>query len=249
MKMKLSFSIAALAVIAACDNVAEPTAPAATETAAAGAVSPEAPAPVGLYRDAATTATAAEAANIARAAALAPADGVTQVVASGDAVFVKSFDGTKATASVYKFAADGQVAEQWTITEAQAASPGAPMATAADDAAESVNQNAVINFVGKAINEQKVAEAVAAVVDPTVKYHGAKTADGVAAYTAVLAAKPAKSAYDVKVIIPQNDLVAVVSLMISGADPATQKRAVMADVFRLSGGKIVEHWEIVQPEG
>lgn len=108
------------------------------------------------------------------------------------------------------------------------------------------NRAVVQDFARIFYTEKDVERAFQTYVVPDYIQHNPGIADGRQAATDAL--KPMFSRpgaqFDVKRIIVDGDL-AVIHLFGRG-DPATPGAAV-ADIYRLKDGKIVEHWDILQP--
>lgn len=108
------------------------------------------------------------------------------------------------------------------------------------------NRAIVRDFARTFYAERDVERAFLKHVAPDYIQHNPGIPDGRQA--AIDALKPmfsrAGARFDVKRIIVDGDM-AVIHLFGRG-DPATSGAAV-ADIYRLKGGKIVEHWDILQP--
>lgn len=108
------------------------------------------------------------------------------------------------------------------------------------------NRKLVEDFARIFYAEKDVKRAFETYVAPDYIQHNPGIADGRAAAIAALA--PMFSApgatFEVKRILVDGDL-AMIHLFGRG-DPATRGAAV-ADIYRLKDGKIVEHWDILQP--
>ena len=109
------------------------------------------------------------------------------------------------------------------------------------------NKQTVIAYYTLAFNEKKPAEAVSRYVGPQYIQHNPMAPDGPDAFvefvTGLVAQFP-KLSLDIKRALAEGDLVATHSLMkMSPEDRGTAA----ADFFRLEDGKIVEHWDVVQP--
>lgn len=108
------------------------------------------------------------------------------------------------------------------------------------------NRLIVEDFARIFYTERDVERAFLKYVVPDYIQHNPGLADG--RQPAIDALKPMFSKpgarFEVKRILVDGDL-AVIHLFGQG-DPATPGAAV-ADIYRLKGGKIVEHWDILQP--
>lgn len=128
-----------------------------------------------------------------------------------------------------------------------AAAGVALIALAAPIAAETIDNRAIVrDFVERFYVKRDVAGAFAAHVAPAYVQHNPGLPDGPAA--AVEALGPMFSApgsrFDVKHMLVDRDLTLV--HLFGQGKPGTAGAAV-ADIYRLEGGKIVEHWDVLQP--
>lgn len=96
-------------------------------------------------------------------------------------------------------------------------------------------------------NQKKPAQAVAQYIGPTYRQHNPDAPDGpqgvVAFATLYLKTNP-KVRMEFKRIIAEGDLVMIHSHLKS--NPSDRGESI-ADIFRVEDGKLVEHWDIVQP--
>lgn len=121
------------------------------------------------------------------------------------------------------------------------------VATAAAPVPQAVdNRRIVEDFARIFYAEKDVKRAFETYVAPDYIQHNPGIADGRAAAVAALAPMFARpdSRFDVKRILVDGDL-AVIHL--HGRGDASTAGAAVADIYRLSDGKIVEHWDIIQP--
>lgn len=111
---------------------------------------------------------------------------------------------------------------------------------------EAANRKIITDFARIFYDEKDVRRAFETFVAPDYIQHNPGIADGREAAIAALA--PMFSApgatFEVKRVLVDGDL-AVIHLFGRG-DPST-KGAAVADIYRLKDGKIVEHWDILQP--
>lgn len=108
------------------------------------------------------------------------------------------------------------------------------------------NRKVVQDFARIFYAEKDVKRAFETYVVPDYIQHNPGIADGRDAAIAALApmfSRPG-ARFEVKRIVVDGDL-AVIHLFGQG-DPATTGAAV-ADIYRLKDGKIVEHWDVLQP--
>jgi len=125
--------------------------------------------------------------------------------------------------------------------------PGASDSTADHlGGAAPTNRAVMEDFIELFYAERRVAEAFARHVAPDYIQHNPNIADGRDAAIAFLEPKfgAPGARFTVKRLIVDGDL-AVVHLH-GQPDPATPGVAV-ADIYRLERGKIVEHWDVIQP--
>jgi predicted SnoaL-like aldol condensation-catalyzing enzyme len=109
------------------------------------------------------------------------------------------------------------------------------------------NKDVVIAFGELAFAQQKPAEAVAQYVGATYTQHNPQAPDGPEAFVAVLEGifgQMPGAVFDVKRVIAEDDLVVLHTHLIPA--PGAAGLAVV-DIFRVADGKIVEHWDVVQP--
>jgi predicted SnoaL-like aldol condensation-catalyzing enzyme len=118
----------------------------------------------------------------------------------------------------------------------------APQLRAAESAKEMV-----IAFYKMTFYDHKVADAFKAYVGPTYKQHNPLVPDGADASIAFLSKRfetNPQAINEIKRVIADGDLVAV--HVHSRANDADRGRAIV-DIFRVDNGKIVEHWDVIQP--
>jgi len=121
----------------------------------------------------------------------------------------------------------------------------APAAQAAGPQ-EEANKKVVLDFYEKAIN-QKNFEAAAVHFGPRYTQHNPNAADGpegLKAFLGFLREKFPASRSEVKRAFTDGDY--VILHVHAVREPGTRGFAIV-DIFKLEGGKIVEHWDVVQP--
>ncbi|MEC9281486.1 MAG: nuclear transport factor 2 family protein [Bdellovibrionota bacterium] len=109
------------------------------------------------------------------------------------------------------------------------------------------NKEVVKNFYLTAFNEQQPRKAVELYVGEHYKQHNPYAPDGKEAFINFFEAyfkKMPKAKIEIKRVLDEKDLVLV--HVHSKAKPDDRGRAVM-DLFRVTNGKVVEHWDVVQP--
>ena len=111
---------------------------------------------------------------------------------------------------------------------------------------EQVNKDVVLAFYEAAINRQD-ADAALAYVGPTYTQHNPRAPDGVAGlkgFLGYLKANAAGQKATVKRVVVQGDLVV---LHVHSVPAAGGAGMAIVDIFRVDAGKIVEHWDVMQP--
>ena len=105
------------------------------------------------------------------------------------------------------------------------------------------NKRAVRSFYELAFNGKEPEEAVAKYVGDRYVQHNPQAADGPEAFIGFVRAFPELSV-EIKRIVAEDDIVVTHGLVKFSAD---DRGTVAADLFRLEEGKIVEHWDVLQP--
>ena len=109
------------------------------------------------------------------------------------------------------------------------------------------NKQTVIAFITRAFNDKQPADAVAQYVGSQYIQHDPQSPDGADAFIQFatgFASQFPQLRIDIKRVIAEGDLV-VAHLLITMA-PENRGMAGV-DIFRLQDGKIVEHWDVLQP--
>ena len=109
------------------------------------------------------------------------------------------------------------------------------------------NKQTVIAFITRAFNDKQPADAVAQYVGSEYIQHDPQSPDGAEAFVQFangFAGQFPQLSIDIKRVIAEGDLV-VTHLLINMAPEDRGMAAV--DIFRLQDGKIVEHWDVLQP--
>lgn len=128
--------------------------------------------------------------------------------------------------------------------------PGGTLAWAGDQTQVELNKKNVVEFCDKAFN-QKDFEAAKVYFEPQFIDHnpaasgdGTKDVEGFKRFLDFLRDKFPQSHFEIKRVIAVDDYVIVHSH--GGVrEPGIRGRAIV-DIFRLEGGKVVEHWDVVQ---
>ncbi len=108
------------------------------------------------------------------------------------------------------------------------------------------NKRAVLESYDLALNK-KDADAAFKYLGPTYTQHNPTVADGIEGWRAMVSwikAERPNFRAEVKRVIAEGDFVVLHSHMT--IDAGDRGRAAI-DIFRLENGKIVEHWDILQP--
>jgi predicted SnoaL-like aldol condensation-catalyzing enzyme len=110
-----------------------------------------------------------------------------------------------------------------------------------------VNKQIVTNFYTLAFNDKQPAKAVEKYVGSTYTQHNPTVPDGPQAFidfvTRFAAANP-NLHVEIKHIVAEGDLVVTHCHITNGEN---DRGFATMDIFRLEDGKIVEHWDVVQP--
>ncbi len=154
-----------------------------------------------------------------------------------------------------RFDENGKYAEHWDIrqplseetasgrSETAAASVFIDNPVTYSEEIEAANQQIAVDFLNLAFNEGDLNTALENYVDENYIQHNPLIPDGI---------EPIKQAfesgnipalcYDIQNIAAQNDLVVVHSKVTS-----TEGISAVVDILRIRDGKLVEHWDVVQP--
>lgn len=117
---------------------------------------------------------------------------------------------------------------------------------AKDAATEANNKRVVLEFYEKGLN-QKDADAAIAYLGPRYIQHNPNAADGAEGFRkfiGFLKEKFPQSHSEIKRVFTDGD--SVILHVHAVREPGTRGSAII-DIFRLEGGKIVEHWDVNQP--
>jgi predicted SnoaL-like aldol condensation-catalyzing enzyme len=119
-------------------------------------------------------------------------------------------------------------------------------ASAADPLQQEANKKAVVEFYEKGLN-QKDFEAASKYFGPRYTQHNPNAADGPEGFKAFLQFLREKfpaSRSEIKRVLADGDY--VILHVHAVREPGTRGNAII-DIFKLENGKIVEHWDVVQP--
>jgi len=117
---------------------------------------------------------------------------------------------------------------------------------AAADARLEANKKMVTEFYEKAINQKDFA-AASQYLGPKYVQHNPNAADGpegLKAFLAFLKEKFPNSKSEIKRVFAEGDF--VILHVHAVREPGTRGNAIV-DIFRIENGKIVEHWDVIQP--
>ena len=109
------------------------------------------------------------------------------------------------------------------------------------------NKQTVLAFFDLAFNEKKPAEAAAKFIGDKYVQHNPQAGDGKEAFVQFatwFTSQFPGLRLEVKRVVAEGDVVATHSLLKTSPD---DRGTVAADLCRLENGKIVEHWDVLQP--
>src|SRR5215510_9042729 len=119
-------------------------------------------------------------------------------------------------------------------------------ALAADAAQMEANKKIVVEFYEKAIN-QKDFDAASTYLGSRYTQHNPNAADGpegLRAFLGFLREKFPNSKSEIKRVFAEGDYVI---LHVHAVREPGQRGSAIVDIFKLENGKVVEHWDVVQP--
>jgi predicted SnoaL-like aldol condensation-catalyzing enzyme len=109
------------------------------------------------------------------------------------------------------------------------------------------NKAVVVAFYNLVLNEKRAEEAVQKYVGPTYTQHNPKATDGpegIVAYVKVIKEQFPLSHSEIKRVFAEGDFVI---LHVHTKRTPDALGIAIAEFFRLDHGKIVEHWDVIQP--
>ena len=109
------------------------------------------------------------------------------------------------------------------------------------------NKQKVVSYYTLAFNDKRPEEAVAKYVGPKYIQHNPQAPDGPGAFVQFVQAFAGQFPQlhvEIKRVIAEGDLVMTHSLLTTSPE---DRGTAAADIFRLEDGKIVEHWDVLQP--
>jgi predicted SnoaL-like aldol condensation-catalyzing enzyme len=122
----------------------------------------------------------------------------------------------------------------------------APAARAADAQQQEQNKKTVVDFYEKGLNEKNF-EAASKYFGPRYTQHNPNAPDGPEGFKTFLQFLKEKfpaSRSEIKRVFADGDY--VILHVHAVREPGTRGNAIV-DIFKLENGKIVEHWDVVQP--
>ena len=105
------------------------------------------------------------------------------------------------------------------------------------------NKQTVVEFYELAFNGKQPEQAVEKYVGPQYIQHNPQAPDGPEAFIGFVKAFP-EASVDIRRVLADGDIVATHSLLKFTPD---DRGTVAVDLFRLEDGKVVEHWDVLQP--
>jgi predicted SnoaL-like aldol condensation-catalyzing enzyme len=109
------------------------------------------------------------------------------------------------------------------------------------------NKQTVLAYYNLAFNDKQPEEAVARYVGDKYIQHNPQAPDGPEAFIEFVrgfAGQFPELSVEIKRAIAEGDLVVTHSLLKTAPD---DRGTAAADIFRLEDGKVVEHWDVLQP--
>jgi predicted SnoaL-like aldol condensation-catalyzing enzyme len=119
--------------------------------------------------------------------------------------------------------------------------------TVSVQAAEQSAKDMVTAFYKMVFYDHKVAEAFKTYVGPSYKQHNPLVPDGIEPSVAFLSKRfesNPKAINEIKRVIAEGDLVAV---HVHSRSNDTDRGRAIIDIFRVENGKVIEHWDVIQP--
>jgi predicted SnoaL-like aldol condensation-catalyzing enzyme len=109
------------------------------------------------------------------------------------------------------------------------------------------NKQTVIAYYNMAFNDRKPAEAAQKYGGPHYIQHNPQAPDGFEAFVEFVegfAGQFPQMSLEIKRALPEGDMVVTHSLLKTSPE---DRGTAAADFFRLEEGKVVEHWDVLQP--
>jgi predicted SnoaL-like aldol condensation-catalyzing enzyme len=109
------------------------------------------------------------------------------------------------------------------------------------------NKKNALAFYSLAFNDKRPAEAVQRYLGPKYIQHNPQAEDGPEAFIRFVtdfASRFPRSSLDIRRAVAEDDLVVTHSVLKTSPE---DRGTAAADFFRFEDGKIVEHWDVLQP--
>jgi predicted SnoaL-like aldol condensation-catalyzing enzyme len=132
------------------------------------------------------------------------------------------------------------------LLTALAAAMFACPAIAGNTVQEEANKKVVVEFYAKALNDKDF-EAAAKHFGPHYIQHNPNAADGIEGFKKFIEYRREKfpnARSEIKRVLADGDMVI---LHVHAIREPGERGVAIVDIFRLENGKIVEHWDVVQP--
>ena len=123
---------------------------------------------------------------------------------------------------------------------------GVSLAVAGNTPQEEANKRVVVDFYDKALNQKDFA-AAAQHFGPHYIQHNPNAGDGIEGFRKFIEFRREKfpnARSEIKRVLADGDLVV---LHVHSVREPGERGVAIVDIFRLENGKIVEHWDVVQP--
>ena len=117
---------------------------------------------------------------------------------------------------------------------------------AADAATQEANKKTVLEFYEAGLNKKDF-DAAAKFFGPHYIQHNPNAADGIEGFKKFIEYRREKfpnARSEIKRVLADGDMVI---LHVHGVREPGERGVAIIDIFRLENGKIVEHWDVVQP--
>ena len=127
-----------------------------------------------------------------------------------------------------------------------AATPVAAGAASAQGSALEANKRAVLDFYEKGLNQMDF-DAAAVHFGPRYIQHNPGAPDGIEGFKAFITARKQRfpqARSEIKRAFAEGDFVI---LHVHSKREPNERGVAIVDIFRLENGKIVEHWDVIQP--
>ncbi|NDJ57126.1 hypothetical protein GWD52_08995 [Enterobacteriaceae bacterium 4M9] len=122
---------------------------------------------------------------------------------------------------------------------------GAAQNVTRDVAAEEANRTLVLNFYDRFFNKHEVTQAAEVVAD-NYKQHNPQVPDGKAPFVSYFAGYFKENPQSRARIVRSATDGDLVYLHVHSASGPKDRGQAVVDIFRVQGGKIVEHWDVIQ---